>query len=50
MPNAEDKSVKQKAAEADVDRFRKNLGPFVVAVVRRIFLASSNRSGRSSGQ
>jgi PAS domain S-box-containing protein len=31
MPNAEDKSVKQKAAEADVDGFRKNLGPFVVA-------------------
>jgi PAS domain S-box-containing protein len=31
VPNEEDKSGEQKAAEADVDSFRKDLGPFVVA-------------------
>jgi PAS domain S-box-containing protein len=31
VPNEEDKSREQKAAEADVDSFRKDLGPFVVA-------------------
>ena len=31
MVNEEDKSGEQKAAEADVDGFRKDLGPFVVA-------------------
>lgn len=31
MPDEKDKSGEQKAAEADVDSFRKDLGPFVVA-------------------
>jgi PAS domain S-box-containing protein len=31
VPDEEDKSGEQKAAEADVDSFRKDLGPFVVA-------------------
>jgi PAS domain S-box-containing protein len=31
MPNEENKSGEQKAAEADVESFRKDLGPFVVA-------------------
>ena len=31
MPNEEDKSGEQKAAEAEVESFRKDLGPFVVA-------------------
>ncbi|MGA3342789.1 MAG: HWE histidine kinase domain-containing protein [Methylocella sp.] len=31
MPNEEDKSGEQKAAEAEIESFRKDLGPFVVA-------------------
>ena len=31
MPNEENKSGEQKIAEAEVERFRKELGPFVVA-------------------
>ena len=31
MPNEENKSRAQKAAEAEVESFRKDLGPFVVA-------------------
>jgi PAS domain S-box-containing protein len=31
MPNEEDKSNEQKAAESEVESFRKDLGPFVVA-------------------
>jgi PAS domain-containing protein len=31
MSNEENKSSEQKAAEADVESFRKDLGPFVVA-------------------
>ena len=31
MPSEENKSKEQKAAEADVESFRKDLGPFVVA-------------------
>ena len=31
MLNEENKSSEQKAAEADVESFRKDLGPFVVA-------------------
>jgi PAS domain S-box-containing protein len=31
MPDEEHKSVEQKAAEGDVESFRKDLGPFVVA-------------------
>ena len=31
MPNEENKSGEQKAAEAEVEGFRKDLGPFVVA-------------------
>ena len=31
MSNEENKSGEQKAAEADVESFRKDLGPFVVA-------------------
>jgi PAS domain S-box-containing protein len=31
MPNEENKSGEQKAAEAEVESFRKDLGPFVVA-------------------
>src|SRR3954454_12303284 len=31
MPNEESKSGEQKIAEAEVERFRKELGPFVVA-------------------
>ena len=31
MPNEENKAEEQKLAEAEVDRFRQNLGPFVVA-------------------
>jgi PAS domain S-box-containing protein len=31
MPKEEDKSSEQKSAEAEVDGFRKDLGPFVVA-------------------
>src|ERR1700730_17914033 len=31
MPNGEDKSKEQKSAEAEVESFRKDLGPFVVA-------------------
>jgi PAS domain-containing protein len=31
MPTEEDKSKEQKAAESEVESFRKDLGPFVVA-------------------
>ena len=31
MPNEENKSGEQQIAEAEVERFRKELGPFVVA-------------------
>ena len=31
MPSAENKSKEQKAAESEVESFRKDLGPFVVA-------------------
>ena len=31
MPSAENKSTEQKAAESEVESFRKDLGPFVVA-------------------
>src|SRR5580693_4080143 len=31
MPSEENKSKEQKAAESEVESFRKNLGPFVVA-------------------
>ena len=31
MPSEEDKSTEQKVAESEVESFRKDLGPFVVA-------------------
>jgi hypothetical protein len=37
MPEITNKSEEQKVAEAEVDSFRKDLGPFVVAAETTIF-------------
>src|SRR6202047_2294722 len=53
MPSEENKSGAQKAAEAEVESFRKDLGPFVVAAetsrMAMVFYTSCKRDEGASG-
>ena len=51
VPSEENKSKEQKAAESDVESFRKDLGPFVVAArcaIRAMKLCDVNLNGEMS--